>query len=89
MIREFLDDARWFDSSSAQCYKGKFCDRAKKIRQWLYHTRKRSWILEELTGEEHPTKRFRVLQERQAFAWLMRNGYVDNVPAQFIEANEI
>ena len=76
MDRVFLDDARWFDRGAAQSYGG----RGEEV---LYHTRKRAWIL------QYDASDYRVLQERQAFAWLLRNGHVDNVPAQFIEANEI
>ena len=75
MSRVFLDDARWFDKSAAQAYKG-------RVDQGLYRTRKGAWVLRDVQD-------YRVLQERQAFAWLLRNGYADNVPAQFIEANEI
>ena len=80
MDRVFLDDARWFDRGAAQRY-------GHRPGHCIYRTRKGTWIVASGVGDDDA--HYRVLQERQAFAWLMRNGYVDNVPAQFVEANEI
>ena len=80
MTKVFLEDARWFDSDRAQRY-------GHRSGHCIYRTRKGAWIVAGSENDDAPF--YRVVQERQAFAWLLRNGYEANVPVEFIEANEI
>ena len=84
MNREVLDDGRWFDVDAAKCW-----DSRSSREEWLYRTCKGAYIREWWPVGQKARRKFEVLDRRQAFAWLLRNGYGNAVDEKFVEANEI
>lgn len=99
--RQNLTDgtARWFDCAKATCFdEASTWDGSNHVSmatgsQWdheaMYHTAAGAWVMHTHSQRQGVMETWRMVPETEAYAWLVRQGHTDVVPAEFLDAQEV
>jgi hypothetical protein len=99
--RQYLTDgtARWFDYTKAERFdESTTWDGNNNVSvatgsQWdhevLYNTRGGVWVMHTHSQRQGVMETWRMVPETEAYAWLVRQGHTDVVPAEFLDTQEV
>jgi len=99
MRRIALNDGTWFDADQATCYEeSSHFDGHNMISdatgsQWeheeVYKTAKGTYVLHAWSQWQGTAPTFEKVSESRAYRWLVRQGYANDVPQEFLVKQEV